>query len=158
MRSKISSKLVFASCVWYSDRAHYELCVWYITAVLTLPAHRIQHKRSAIFVIVFHLSTCPIHTNAAQQYATHTAWICTKLWVSASFPLHIIGVSHTACKDEFRQNLRFHSWSVFSFFIVLFFRKVVFPRDAINIIHFYQVSRRPLCSSKWISSSILNTV
>ena len=27
-----------------------------------------------------------------------------------------IGVSHTACKDEFRQNLRSHSWSVFSFF------------------------------------------
>ena len=27
MRSKISSKLIFASCVWYSDRAHYELCV-----------------------------------------------------------------------------------------------------------------------------------
>ena len=27
MRSKISSKLIFASCLWYSDRAHYELCV-----------------------------------------------------------------------------------------------------------------------------------
>ena len=27
MRSNISSKLIFASCVWYSDRAHYELCV-----------------------------------------------------------------------------------------------------------------------------------
>ena len=27
MRSKISSKLIFASCVLYSDRAHYELCV-----------------------------------------------------------------------------------------------------------------------------------
>ena len=27
MRSKISSKLIFASCVWYSDRAYYELCV-----------------------------------------------------------------------------------------------------------------------------------
>ena len=25
------------------------------------------------------------------------------------------GVSHTACKDEFRQNLRSHSWSVFFF-------------------------------------------
>ena len=28
-----------------------------------------------------------------------------------------IGVSHTACKDEFRQNLRFHSWSAFFFII-----------------------------------------
>ena len=27
VRSKISSKLILASCVWYSDRAHYELCV-----------------------------------------------------------------------------------------------------------------------------------
>ena len=27
VRSKIWSKLIFASCVWYSDRAHYELCV-----------------------------------------------------------------------------------------------------------------------------------
>ena len=27
VRSKISSKLIFASCLWYSDRAHYELCV-----------------------------------------------------------------------------------------------------------------------------------
>ena len=26
-----------------------------------------------------------------------------------------IGVSHTACKDEFRRNLRSHSWSVFLF-------------------------------------------
>ena len=29
-----------------------------------------------------------------------------------------IGVSHTACKDEFRQNIRSHKWSVFSFFII----------------------------------------
>ena len=28
VRSKISSKLIFASCVWYSDRGHYELCVF----------------------------------------------------------------------------------------------------------------------------------
>ena len=27
MRSKISSKLIFASCVWYSDRAYYWVCV-----------------------------------------------------------------------------------------------------------------------------------
>ena len=29
--------------------------------------------------------------------------------------IRVIGVSHTACKDEFRQNLRSHSWSVFLF-------------------------------------------
>ena len=27
VRSRISSKLIFASCVGYSDRAYYELCV-----------------------------------------------------------------------------------------------------------------------------------
>ena len=32
--------------------------------------------------------------------------------------MRAIGVSHTACKDELRRNLRFHSWSVFSFFII----------------------------------------
>ena len=33
--------------------------------------------------------------------------------------LRAIGVSHTACKDEFPQNIRSHScWSVFSFFII----------------------------------------
>ena len=26
VRSKILSKLIFAICVWYSDRAHYGLC------------------------------------------------------------------------------------------------------------------------------------
>ena len=26
--------------------------------------------------------------------------------------IRAIGVSHTACKDEFRQNIRSHSWSV----------------------------------------------
>ena len=32
--------------------------------------------------------------------------------------MRAIEVSHTACKDEFRRNLRSHSWSVFSFFII----------------------------------------
>ena len=27
--------------------------------------------------------------------------------------IRAIGVSHTACKDEFRPNIRSHSWSVF---------------------------------------------
>ena len=27
MRSNVLSKLIFASCVWYSDRAYYGLCV-----------------------------------------------------------------------------------------------------------------------------------
>ena len=43
----------------------------------------------------------------------------------------MIGVSHTACKDEFRRILRSHSWSVFSFFIIYFsfwwFELLVFP-------------------------------
>ena len=28
VRSKILLKLIFASCVWYSDRAYYGLCVF----------------------------------------------------------------------------------------------------------------------------------
>ena len=32
--------------------------------------------------------------------------------------IRAIGVSHTACKDELRQNLRSHSWSVFYFYNV----------------------------------------
>ena len=31
---------------------------------------------------------------------------------------HRSRVSHTACKDEFRRNLRSHRWSVFLFFII----------------------------------------
>ena len=33
---------------------------------------------------------------------------------------YIIGVSHTTCKDEFRQNIRSHSWSVFLFYNIFF--------------------------------------
>ena len=29
-------------------------------------------------------------------------------------------VTYTACKDEFRRNLRSHSWSVFSYFFIKF--------------------------------------
>ena len=32
--------------------------------------------------------------------------------------IRAIGVSHTACKDEFRQNIRSHSWRVFTLFII----------------------------------------
>ena len=32
----------------------------------------------------------------------------------------LIGVSHTACKDEFRRNLRSHSWSILSFFLICY--------------------------------------
>ena len=32
--------------------------------------------------------------------------------------MRAIGVSHTARTDEFRRNLRSHSWSVFSFLII----------------------------------------
>ena len=31
--------------------------------------------------------------------------------------IRAIGVSHTACEDEFRHNIRSHGWSVFYFFI-----------------------------------------
>ena len=34
--------------------------------------------------------------------------------------IRAFGVSHTACKDEFRRNLRSHSWSVTSFFLIYY--------------------------------------
>ena len=37
--------------------------------------------------------------------------------------MRAIGVSHTACKHEFRRNLRSHSWSVFPFYIIYIGRK-----------------------------------
>ena len=48
---------------------------------------------------------------------------CCYIWESPTYILNedthpvvrAIGVSHTACRDEFRQNLRSHSWSVFLF-------------------------------------------
>ena len=40
--------------------------------------------------------------------------------------MRAIGVSHTACKDEFRRNLRSHSWGVFSLFII--YGIVIFQR------------------------------
>ena len=38
--------------------------------------------------------------------------------------MRAIGVSHTACKDEFRRNLRSHSWSVFSIFIIILYTHI----------------------------------
>ena len=38
--------------------------------------------------------------------------------------MRAIGVSHTACKDEFRRNLRSRSWSVFSFFYNIYIRRI----------------------------------
>ena len=44
--------------------------------------------------------------------------------------MRAIGVSHTACKDEFRRNLRSHSCSsVFSFFIIYIYIKIDFFAD-----------------------------
>ena len=42
--------------------------------------------------------------------------------------IRAIGVSHTACKDEFRQNLRSHSWSVFSFSLYICWMTFVVDR------------------------------
>ena len=57
-------------------------------------------------------------------------WYLAPGTVSLQLVIRAIGVSHTACKDEFR-NLRSHSWSVFSFFIICYskvYRRSL-PRD-----------------------------
>ena len=51
--------------------------------------------------------------------------------------MRAIGASHTACKDEFRRNLRSHSWSVFSFFIIM--------RTYYLVMYTYQVSILYIC-------------
>ena len=53
-----------------------------------------------------------VHWNSATIPPTYVLNEDTQLVIRA------IGVSHTACKDEFRRNLRSHSWSAFSFFII----------------------------------------
>ena len=45
-------------------------------------------------------------------------YICHILNEDTQLVMRAIEVSHTACKDEFRRNLRSHCWSVFSFFII----------------------------------------
>ena len=47
--------------------------------------------------------------NVLDRGAWLTAYVHPFIYIRA------IGVSHTACKDEFRQNIRSHSWSVFYF-------------------------------------------
>ena len=46
--------------------------------------------------------------------------------------MRAIGVSHTACKDEFRRNLLSYSWSVVSFFLILMFPTVARPTAKSN--------------------------
>ena len=41
--------------------------------------------------------------------------------------IRAVGVSHTACKDEFRQDIRSHSWSVFSLFYNIFCGFIIMP-------------------------------
>ena len=41
-----------------------------------------------------------------------------RIFLEATYIMRAVEVSHTACKYEFRQNLRSHSWSVFHFYII----------------------------------------
>ena len=54
--------------------------------------------------------------------------------------IRAIGVSHTACKDEFRRNPRSHSWSLFSIFIIYFVR---FPINGVFFILNFSVPMFP---------------
>ena len=51
----------------------------------------------------------------AGSYTAVVARGVADLYMDTQPVIRAIGVSHTACKDEFRQNLRSHSWRVFLF-------------------------------------------
>ena len=60
--------------------------------------------------------------------------------------IRAIGVSHTACKDEFRQNIRSHSWSVFSFFIIVAIASVRIVATGFDIFGFAIYIRVAACT------------
>ena len=60
------------------------------------------------------------HGHKHRDHLSTTPYIITYILNEDTQPvIRAIGVSHTACKDEFRQNIRSHSWSVSSFFIII---------------------------------------
>ena len=61
---------------------------------------------------------CPVTTDLIMRVNVRTT-TTTILHEDTHLVIRATGVSHTACKDEFRRNLRSHSWYVFSFFISL---------------------------------------
>ena len=66
--------------------------------------------------------------------------------------MRAIGVSHTACKDEFRRNLRSHSLSVFSFVIVyLMLRLRVVLRVPPSPSSVRSLLVLLLCKQRWLS-------
>ena len=62
---------------------------------------------------------CEHHKNKwdGKKKGSDFFFCCRSNTITRSPLLRAIGVSHTACKDEFRQNIQSHSWSVFSFSI-----------------------------------------
>ena len=62
--------------------------------------------------------------------------------------IRAIGVSHTACKDEFRRNIRSHSWSVFLFFSSIVYAAVLLLNSCwmagVLVFHFVVPSCFPL--------------
>ena len=48
--------------------------------------------------------------------------------------IRAIGVSHTACKYEFRKNIRSHSWSVFFLYIDYIFNLLIENIDVDEVV------------------------
>ena len=81
MRSNILSKLIFASCVWYSDRAYYGLCV----IGRRLPLQLQQCTRSYTKYIYVKLIGGGHRTrNTLDRSITHSLrrWVSTKSSIS----------------------------------------------------------------------------
>ena len=71
-----------------------------------LPIRSYPGQSCYIRLLVFNITKIEIHSSCEIEYfaETHLCKLCV---------IRAIGVSHTACKDECRQNIRSHSWSVF---------------------------------------------
>ena len=89
-------------------------------------------------------------------------WVLGKYWTNCcarTIYIRAIGVSHTACKDEFRQNLWSHSWSVFLFLYEgkLGFRCKIYPNTFIYLTYIYTRDRSITHSwQRWVFDKIFD--
>ena len=75
-----------------------------------------------------------MHSKDESDTSTKNIWLTmSSTLVHEILILDYIIVSHTACKDEFRRNLRSHSWSVFSFFIMHY--ENILTASAVSILY-----------------------
>ena len=70
MRSNILSKLIFASCVWYSDRAYYGLCVLIKDTIYV----KMLPYKMAYFVVSEHPRNVRCYKDVCSWWARLSSW------------------------------------------------------------------------------------